>query len=722
MMTHSGAFHGERRNGLGIIWFDVPGRSQNVLQAGFDHDLREALDGLTGTDGVEAIVIASGKPHSFCAGADVDMLDESSSAADLVALSRRAQRAMDAVRSLDVPVVVAIAGSCLGGGLELALAGRYRIAADDDDTEFGLPEVQLGLTPGAGGTQYLPRVVGVRRALDMMLSGTTVPPGKAKSMGLIDEVVHPSILIDVALETARTLAGGQCQGSRPGWRDRLQEKILAENRVGREVVFRTARSQIEARTGHRMPAPHRILDVVRTGLEQGVEDGLAAEAEAFGDLAMTPQSRSLRGIFFDRRALAREADDRVAAHDVHVERIGVVGGGLMGSGIAEVSLSKAGHSVRLRDVDDAATRAALASVHDVLDARHVRPAQQARRLDRLTVTTGTSGFGDVDACIEAVVENAEIKGSVFQQIEPLLNQDAILATNTSSIPLSDLVRHVARPDRFVGMHYFSPVGRVPLLEVVRGDFTSERTVAVATAIGRAQGKTVVVVGDRAGFYTSRILAAYLGEAARLTEAGADPAEIDGALESLGFPMGPFRLLDSVGIDVAHEISEVLHAALGDRFRPAPLLDRLVAAGHKGRKNAKGVYRYRSDDGEVVGGDEIDESVRAMLSTAAGAGQSGPSPETLAERCLLALVLEAVRCLDEGVIASARDGDAAAVFGLGFPPQIGGPFRYVDERGRAAVVDACRRLADLDGDRWSPPPSMSDTDAAASYRMPQGDGR
>lgn len=706
--TTESIFRIERRERIGIIWFDVPDRSQNVLREGFDDDLRAAIGELTETASVEAVVIASGKAGSFCAGADVHMLDEATSATEVTALSRRAQAAMDQIRTLDVPVVAAIAGSCLGGGLELALACDRRIAADDDATEFGFPEVQLGLLPGAGGTQYLHRTIGVRAALDLMLKGDTRSPVEAERIGLVDDVVHPAILLDTAVEAATRLASQDHRKEQRSWRDRIEGVALENSSAAREVVFRTARSQVEARTGDRMPAPHRILDTVRCGLDEGLESGLAAEAEAFGELAMTNESRNLRGVFLDRQALNREADERIGEHEISVSRIGVIGGGLMGSGIAEVSLTKAQHSVRLRDIDLDATRAALASVHDVFEARGVPERDRAVRSARLTVTTGTEGFGDVDAAIEAVLEDVEVKRSVYEEIEPLLADPAILATNTSSIPLAELSKHVERADRFVGMHYFSPVGRVPLLEVVRGAETGERAVAVATAIGRDQGKTVVVVNDGPGFYTSRILARYLDEAARMADAGTDPLEIDAALESIGFPVGPFELLDSVGIDVGVEIADVLHRMLGDRFEPAPLLERLAADGRKGRKNGKGIYRYEMVDGEAERHDELDESVRSLLGQSDGSDRKQLERDVVVERCLLAMVVEAVHCLDNGILSSARDGDAAAVLGLGFPPQLGGPFRYIDDRGRPDVIEACRRFGETGGPRWAVPAGLSGT--------------
>lgn len=718
-------FRTERRDDIGIIWFDVADRSQNVLRAGFEHDLHDALDELTGRDPVTAIVIASAKEGSFCAGADVNELVQATSAGEIESLSRMAHGAMDELRDLDLPVVAAIAGTCVGGGLELVLACDRRIAADDDTTEFGFPEVELGLIPGASGTQYLPRLIGLRAALDMMLTGDTVDASEARSMGLVDDVVHPAAVVETAVEAARSSARNGLDGASSilGRRD-MEELVLAKNPLGRKVVFRSARSKVIERTGDRMPAPLRLLDVVRVGLEDGVEAGLDAEARAFGELAMTSQCQALAGLFLDRNELDSEADERRDVHDITVDRIGVIGGGLMGAGIAEVSLTEAGHSVRLRDIDTDATRDALTSIRDVLTARHVPLHEQRRRLSLITTTTDTTGFADVDVCIEAVVEDTDTKATVYGEIEPCLAADAVLATNTSSIPLAELADHVERRDRFVGMHYFSPVGRVPLLEVVRGADTSERTIAAASAVGRAQAKTVIVVNDGPGFYTSRILARYLDEASRIADGGVDPRAIDEVMEDIGFPVGPFKLLDEVGIDVGHEISDVLHRYLGDRFEPSALLEGLIADDRKGRKNGRGIYRYEptGDDDDRERLDEIDPDVIAMLDTPPQ-DVDDDRRRDIGDRCVLALVTEAVRCLDESILDSARDGDVGAVFGLGFPPELGGPFRYIDQqpRGAADIVDACDALAAVHGERWAAPDVLRLAETGTRFRDRQRTG-
>lgn len=713
-LIRHGVFGVEHFGIVTVVWFDVPDRSENVLASGFDDDLRDAFRAAT-NGGARAVVIASTKPGSFCAGADVEEIDALPNVEAARTLSRTAQEAMEFVRAHPLPVVAAIDGTCLGGGLELALACDRRVAADTDDTEFGFPEVQLGLLPGAGGTFHLPELIGVTAALPLLVEGDTVGIERARSLGIVDDVTHRAILLDVALAAAGDLARGDdpTPAADPdrGVTDRVADLAVANTGVGRRFALDRARDRVEASSGRRMPAPLRLLDVVAVGLERGARAGLDAEARAFGDLVMTSQSANLRRMLLDRAALGREARARADRLDADTARVGVIGGGLMGAGIAEVSLTKAGCSVRLRDVDVDATRRALASVHDVLDIRHIDLPRQREILARVTTTTELTGLADVDVCIEAVVEDADVKRQVFAEVEPELASDAVLATNTSSIPLAQLGRELADRSRFVGMHYFSPVGRVPLLEVIRAAETSEHTLDVAVATGRQQAKTVVVVADGPGFYTSRILARYLDEAARIAESGTDPGAVDDALEAAGMAVGPFKLLDDVGIDVGHEISSVLHDGLGDRFEPSGALQRLVDDDRQGRKNRRGVYLY-DDSGERTRDGEVDPDVLGLLRTAdrqrIESRVSSTTDDEIVTRCLLAMSTEAVRCLDDGVIDSPRDGDVAAVMGLGFPPETGGPFSFIDARGTAEVGEICRRYAERFGTRWDPPSRLDGT--------------
>jgi 3-hydroxyacyl-CoA dehydrogenase/enoyl-CoA hydratase/3-hydroxybutyryl-CoA epimerase len=706
MASSSDPFALERRGEVAVVTLDVPGASVNTLRPGFDAQFDALLDEVQRDPRIQAAVLISGKRDSFIAGADVDLFRDVTSVEDGMQLARAGQRVAHRMAASEKPLVAAIHGSCLGGGLELAMACQARIATDHPSTRLGQPEVQLGLIPGAGGTQRLPRMIGLEQALELILTGHDISASRAMRLGLVDDVVHPAVLLDVACEHARRLAGG-----RPARRERqfslvnrMRSIVLEDNQVGRALVFRQAEANVRERTGDAMPAPLRAIDVVRTGLERGPDAGFAAEAQAFGELLLTPQARNLIRVFRMRQALRREAR-QAAATARDVRKVAVVGAGLMGAGIAAVTVSRAGVPVRLKDVERDALRHGMRSIHEYLEQRVQRRKITAPERDRVLslVHPGTDyrGFGRVDLVIEAVVEDLGVKHQVVKEVMEVTRPDTVFASNTSSIPIDQIAGGHARPELVVGMHYFSPVPRVPLLEIVEGPRTAEWVTATAVDVGRRQGMTVVVVGDGPGFYTSRILGPYINEAAHLLSDGASIQSIDQAMERLGFPVGPFRLIDEVGIDVAAKISRVLRDGLGDRLAPSPTMQAVVSDGRQGRKNGRGFYRYHTDNGGRARG-EVDTSIYELV-------QRNPRPapdvDEIVDRALLAMVNEAVWTLNDGVLRSPRDGDAAAIFGLGFPPALGGPLRYVDDRGAMAVVERLRELVATLGSRFTPAPLL-----------------
>ncbi|MBW3604864.1 MAG: fatty acid oxidation complex subunit alpha FadJ [Actinobacteria bacterium] len=696
----------EHRDDVAVIVLDMPGGSTNTLRTEFTDELEGLLDEVEDDRDVTGVVIASGKPDSFIEGADIAMFSEVETADDGAALARVGQRVFERIEASSTPIVVAIHGACMGGGLELALACHGRIASDHPATRLGLPEVRLGLIPGSGGTQRLPRLVGLERALELILTGKDISASRARRMGLVDQVVHQAVLVDVASERARTLAAvDRTRGARH--RDlvgRVRGTVMEDNPAGRAVLFRQAEANVHVRTHGNLPGPLRAIDVVRTGIEQGPRAGYAAEAQAFGELIVTPQARNLIRVFDMRQALRREA--RAAQERaVDVRKVAVVGAGLMGAGIAAVTAGRAELPVRLKDLDRDALRRGLRSVRDYLDQRVTRRRISAHDRDRLLSLvrpdTEYRGFGRVGLVIEAVVEDLAIKHRVCKEVAAVTGPDTVLASNTSSIPIDSIAEGHPDPARIVGMHYFSPVPRVPLLEVVEGPRTADWVTATAVDVGRRQGMTVVVVGDGPGLYTSRILGPYINEAAYLLTDGATVDAIDDALETLGFPVGPFRLVDEVGIDVAAKIARVLADGLGSRLTPAPGIEAIVRDGRKGRKNGRGFYHYDTDNGQTTRGD-VDPSIYQLVTRSA---RPAPDADEMVDRALLAMVNEAVWTLGDGVLRTTRDGDAAAVFGLGFPPHLGGPLRYVDDRGPAAVVDRLRMLAADHGERFTPAPLL-----------------
>lgn len=676
--------------GIAIITLDVPGESVNVLGRQVREEFAALLDRLSTDQGVRAAVLRSGKPDTWIAGADVEELRGMESALEAERLSREGQLLLEKLETLRVPVVAAIHGACLGGGLETALACAYRIAADDARTVLAFPEVQLGLIPGAGGTQRLPQTVGLRAALDMILTGKRVRASAALRMGLVDEVVHPAILLEIAIARAEELAAGTRDPSTGRRKKGLAGLALDENPVGRSVVLRKAREKAVATTHGHYPAPLAALDVIAVGYSEGDEQGFREEARRFGELVVSAEARELTHLFFATTALRKDPGvDGPAPDPLPVDKLAVLGAGFMGSGIAAVAAQQ-GTLVRLKDTDVERVGRGLKAAHDIFDERlRRRRITEVQRDDLRALVGGTTaydGFANVDLCIEAVFEDVALKQEVLREAESALPGDAIYASNTSTIPIGSLARASQRPEQVLGMHFFSPVPKMPLLEVIVTPRTSAVATVTAVAYGKRMGKTVIVVNDGPGFYTTRILASYMNEAGFLLDDGADIAALDAALVEFGFPVGPVTLLDEVGLDVAGKVAGVLTEAFGERMPRSRSLERVLEAGRTGRKGRSGFYSY---DAKGKKG-EVDASVYALLPT--GVQRANYPPEEMQRRLVLSMVNEAVRCLEEGILRSPRDGDVGAVFGLGFPPFRGGPFRYVDATGAAEVV---RQLWELD---------------------------
>jgi 3-hydroxyacyl-CoA dehydrogenase / enoyl-CoA hydratase / 3-hydroxybutyryl-CoA epimerase len=706
----------EVRDGVAVLTLDLPGEPVNTLSpatgALFDSALSRALEDTA----VRAVVFISGKPDGFVAGADVRWLGSLQTKEDGEKASREGQAGFTRLAAYPKPVVAAIHGACLGGGLEWALACSYRICTDSPKTQLGLPEVQLGLLPGAGGTQRLPRLIGFAEALDIILTGKSVRPSKARKLGLVDEVVPVPILLDVALTRARALADGSLKVDRTrrgdsapahgiaaalsalGRKETWTELALEDNPLGRAFLFDQARKQLLKKTRGHYPAPEKALEVVRTGAEKGLEAGLKAEAAVFGELLVTDVSRRLREIFFATTELKRDrgvADASIKAKPVH--KLAVLGGGLMGGGIAYVSAVTASIPVRIKERDDAAVGRALAHVRKELqgqvDKRRLTPRQLDSRMSHVTAGTDFAGFSRADVVVEAVFEDLALKLKLRDEVEAATGERSIFASNTSSIPITKLAAGARRPTQVIGMHYFSPVEKMPLLEVITHAGTAPWVTASCVALGKQQGKTVIVVKDGPGFYTSRILAPYLNEAAHLLLDGAEVRAVDEALVDFGFPVGPYQLLDEVGIDVGEKVAHVLQAAFGERMAAPEAMVALVKDGRLGRKAKKGFYTY---DGKKK---TVDETVYPVLP---GTTKRRPvTKEEVVERCVYPLVNEAIRCLEEGILRSPRDGDIGAVFGLGFPPFRGGPFRFVDAFGAAALASRLESLASKLGPRFEP---------------------
>ncbi len=678
-----------RDDHVGVITIDVPDEKMNTLKAEFAAQIAAIIAQARKNPQLLGLVLISGKPDNFVAGADISMIDRCRNAHEAEALARQGQEVMAAIAALPFPVVAAIHGACLGGGLELALACNTRICSLDDKTRIGLPEVQLGLLPGSGGTQRLPRLIGVQKALPLILTGKNLRAKQAKKLGIVDDAVPQAILLDTAIAQVKK---GKFRRAPLPLRDRL-----LQGPVARQALFALVRRETDRKTQGNYPAAQRIIEVVRIGLEQNSQAGYAAEARAFGELAMTPESAALRSLFFASTALKKENGTR--AEPRLIQRVGVLGGGLMGGGIASVSAINAGLPVRIKDISlqgiNHALQTSWALLGKKVKRRQLSPAQRQQQMARISGGTDYQGFAHRDMVIEAVFEDLALKRQMVADVEAHCQPDTIFASNTSSIPIAEIAATAQRPQNIIGLHYFSPVEKMPLVEVIPHATTSPETLASTVTLARKQGKTPIVVADKPGFYVNRILTPYINEAMRCVVEGEPIDHIDRALVKFGFPVGPVQLLDEVGIDVGSKISPGLQQAYGERFAAPSALDAVIQDGRKGRKNGKGFYLYGSSR---FARKKVDPAVYSLLKRKPVKTQSGAQ---IAERCVLMMVNEAVRCLDEQVIRSPRDGDIGAVFGIGFPPFLGGPFHYIDRLGAAEVVSRLTRLEQQYGDRFAP---------------------
>ncbi len=687
-----------RDDGVAILTMDVPGESMNTLKVEFAEQMQAVLQQINADSSIKGVVVISGKDNSFVAGADISMLAACESADDATAIAKGGQDMFQQIEDMPVTFVAAIHGPALGGGLELALACHYRVCSDDDKTQLGLPEVQLGLLPGSGGTQRLPRLISVQQAMKMMLTGASVRAKQAKKYGIVDDMVPRSILLDVAIELAK-----KPKPKRQGPKLDLQSKFLEKTPVGRNIMFSQARKQTASKTQGNYPAPNFIIDSIESGLNNGFKKGLEVEAKHFGNLVMSTESAALRSLFFATTEMKKETGVE-GVEPAKLRKVGVLGGGLMGGGIAFVTATKAGLPARIKDIRSEGIANAIKYSYDILNKKvkrgFIKKSEMQKQLARLTGATDYSGFKDTDVVIEAVFEDLALKQQMVADVEENCAPHTIFASNTSSIPIAQIAEKAKRPEQVIGLHYFSPVDKMPLAEVIAHEKTSDQTISTTVDLAKKQGKTPIVVKDGAGFYVNRILAPYMNEAAEVLLAGEPIEHIDKSLVKFGFPVGPIKLLDEVGIDVGTKIGPFLQAQFGDRFASNPSLEKILADERKGKKNKKGFYDYSGK----VAGKEVDESIYALLGISPN---KNLNQSQIAERCVLLMLNEAAMCLDEGVIRNARDGDIGAIFGIGFPPFLGGPFRYMHTLGIEHVVARLVHYQSLLGDKFTPAQCLID---------------
>lgn len=645
---------------MALVHFDRSGSSANLFDSATLRELQSVAGQLTG---VRAVIFVSDKPSVFIAGADLKELSSVEEPEQLIELG---QQTFNKVALLRCITVAAIHGACAGGGVEFALACDHRVATNDRVTKIGLPEVQLGLIPGWGGSTRLPRLIGIRRALNVILKGDLMPAGKAHKLGIVDALVPKERLLEAA---RRIVVRGKRSLPKIGLLT-----ALAEAPIARKLAERTVREKTH---GH-YPAPLAAIDVVTHALRRSVAESLEAEKTAIVALAKGEVCRNLIRVFFLQERAKRQSAP--AARDV--EQTAVIGAGVMGSGIAQW-LAARGCRVILRDVstDQLANglKQAASLFADASKRRLMTRAEAQAGMDRIVPAEIDISLEHVDLVVEAAVERMPLKKEIFRKLEKLTRPETILATNTSALSISELAAELSHPRRVVGLHFFNPVHRMKLVEVVRGDVTSAEALDTAVALVQKIGKFPVVVKDRPGFLVNRILMPYLVEAVLLFEKGASRDEIDEAMLDFGMPMGPLRLLDEVGLDVAADVAKTLSAAFPGRMPMPILFEQMLAAGSKGKKSGKGFYDYRTKE------------------------HSHPAPVNhgLQDKMVLLMINEGARCLEEKIVSDPRDVDFAMILGTGFAPFRGGPLRYADSIGIGKVTEDLQRLAESRDPRFTP---------------------
>jgi 3-hydroxyacyl-CoA dehydrogenase/enoyl-CoA hydratase/3-hydroxybutyryl-CoA epimerase/3-hydroxyacyl-CoA dehydrogenase/enoyl-CoA hydratase/3-hydroxybutyryl-CoA epimerase/enoyl-CoA isomerase len=684
---------------VALLTFDQPGSRANTLGQAVLAELERQAADLASRKDLRGLLLRSGKPGMFIAGADLRELGGAKPDPETARkLVQRGLNVIAAFENLPYPTVALIDGACMGGGLELALGFDYRLASTNPRTEIGVPETKVGLFPGWGGTQRLPRLIGPSLAAEMICGGEPVKAERAREMGIVFDAVPAERLLD---EGRRLLDWAHESGE---WREARQRKQRPVGLTEEQLTFAAAvaKAQVLAKTGGRYPAPVAALDAIFKGCNLPLDQGLQIETEGFLPLVGSPVSRNLIAVFFMTQRLQKDPGvENPTVKPRPVNQVGVLGAGIMGSGIAGAHVRRGIPTLMLDNLPGALERGVV-NVTRVMQTRveigRMKPEEMARGLTLLSTSMTLNALADRDVVIEAIIENEEAKVRTYGELQKIIRPDAILASNTSTISITRMGKAVERPERFAGMHFFNPVDRMQLVEVIRGEKTSDETVVTLVALAKRIGKTPIVVRDCPGFLVNRILFPYMNEAMALLEEGASPRAIDKAATTFGMPMGPITLQDVVGLDTSLYAGRVVNTAFADRAKNTRIVDELVAAGRLGQKSGAGFYSYPK------GKRGVDDPALDAFLAKVRTGTREIGQEEMIDRLFLPMLTEASRVLMEGIVREPGDVDMGLILGIGFPPFHGGILRWADAQGMPKVLEKLKKYESL-GPRFQPTEQM-----------------
>jgi len=688
------------RGDVALVEWDLVGEKVNKMSTPVMMRLRDVLEELSRSN-YKAVVMISRKQNIFIAGADIEEIQHMKTREQFKPQLEQAHSVFNSIEDLKMPVIVAINGACLGGGCEMSLACDYRIASTDPSTKIGLPETKLGIIPGFGGCWRLPRAIGLQASLDIILAGKSVDANKAMKLGLVDQAVHPSLLESFAMQFANDLIKNGKGKRTKHFEPRGVMAKLMESALIRPKVFSEATKATMKASGGHYPAPLKAIEVIKKiyGMTNR-ERALEIEMEGFCEVAVTDVSKHLINVFFMMEGVKKKTGAAAGVKPLPVKRIGVLGAGTMGGGIAYVAADR-GIEVRLKDVNNQALAIGFKHARDIWEKlkskRKITQFDLNRKMNLVTGGLDFAGFKNLDVVIEAIVEDMKIKQTVIGETVGHCRPDCIIATNTSSLSVTEMSKGHPHPENFVGMHFFNPVDKMPLVEVIRGEKTSDVAVATIFDLAKKMGKLPVVVKDGPGFLVNRLLVPYMIESAWLLQEGMDIKIVDDYYKrKFGMPMGPFALLDEVGIDVGIKVSKIFHQTLGDRIQIPEVMMKLSTTDRKGKKNKKGFYHY-DEKGKRL---EVDTSIYADL------GLGTPTNKLTEDECInrgiyLMVNEAALALIEERIVETPEEVDLGMITGTGFPPFRGGLLRYADSVGSQKIADELEVFATKYGPRFKP---------------------